>query len=208
MPSFACKRLSRSTASGCSQRTTCATDRRRIRRSRPDAWLSSISALSRGTIGALAFVVERQPSVCWRPARSGPSKQVVGSRRRGRVALRPATSLMATAWLLLSEVSSPGGAGAAAALAFATQEFVAKRWRAAVTSAPPECSSPGRTGSLGRVGQRGCWRSRPVAPSQAPQTPPRSGGCGSLAVAARTSPSHIGSASRPAVGKPLSSSER
>jgi hypothetical protein len=34
-------------------------------------------ALSRGTIGALAYVAERQPSVRWRPRRSGPSKQVV-----------------------------------------------------------------------------------------------------------------------------------
>ena len=62
-----------------------------------------------------------------------------------------ATSLT---WLLVSEVSSPGGAAEAAGLVLATQEFVAngggrpsrRRWSGA---------SPGRTSSLGRVGQRG-----------------------------------------------------
>ena len=46
------------------------------------------------------------PSVCWRPARSGPSKQGRGGRRRGRVAIRPGTSSLATAWLLLSVCGS------------------------------------------------------------------------------------------------------
>jgi len=49
----------------------------RRRRPRPTRRSSSMSALSRGTIGALAYVAERQPSVRWRPRRSGPSKQVV-----------------------------------------------------------------------------------------------------------------------------------
>jgi hypothetical protein len=75
----------------------------------------------------------------------------------GRRLLVPSLQAMSSSRIRsppLSEVSSPGGAAEAAALVLATQEFVTngggrasrRRWSAA---------SPGRTGSLGRVGQRG-----------------------------------------------------
>ena len=62
---------------------------------------SSMSALSRGTIGALAFVAERQPE---RLLATSAERAEQADRRVRRCAalLRPATSLMVTASLLLS----------------------------------------------------------------------------------------------------------
>jgi len=70
---------------------------------------ASISALARGTIGALTFVAERQPERLLATSAERAEQAGRGGRRRGRVALRPATSLMATAWLLLSESGSFAG---------------------------------------------------------------------------------------------------
>ena len=64
---------------------------------------SSIAALSPAARSARSRTWRcGSPRVCWRPARSGPSKQGRGGRRRRRVAIRPGTSSLATAWLLLS----------------------------------------------------------------------------------------------------------
>ncbi len=81
------------------------------------------------------------------------------SLREGAIALRAVTAASAIAWPRLSEVSSPGGDGEAVALVLATQEFVANTGGRPLRPAALECCLAGRTGSLGRVGQRGCWRS-------------------------------------------------
>jgi hypothetical protein len=54
-----------------------------------------------------------------------------------------------------------GGGGEAAALVLATQEFVANGGRRPSCRRRRSAASPGRTGSRGRVGRRGCWRSAP-----------------------------------------------
>jgi hypothetical protein len=73
-------------------------------------------------------------------------------------------------WPPLSEGSSPGDSGEAAALVLAIQEFVVSggggRGRRRQSAA-----SPGRTGSRGRVGQRGCWRSGAGATSRRVELP-------------------------------------
>jgi len=72
-------------------------------------------------------------------------------------------SLRAHAWLLLSGRSSPGGAGEAAALVLAAQEFVANGGGRSSLRRRRSAASPGRRGSRGHVGRRGCWRSRGAA---------------------------------------------
>ncbi len=69
----------------------------------------------------------------------------------------------ATAWLRLSEVSSPGGAVEAAALVLAIQEFVASGGGRASGRRRQSAASPGRRVSSGRVGGRGRWRSEGAA---------------------------------------------
>src|SRR5664279_1190727 len=54
----------------------------------------------------------------------------------------------------------PDGAGAAAALVLATQEFVANGRGRPSDRRRRSAAWPGRTGSRGRVGRRGCWRSK------------------------------------------------
>ena len=58
-------------------------------------------------------------------------------------------------WLELSELSSPGGAGEAAAPVLAIQAFVANGGRRPPARHRRSAASPGRTGSGGRVGRRG-----------------------------------------------------
>jgi hypothetical protein len=60
------------------------------------------------------------------------------------------------AWPVLSESGSPGGAGEAAALVLATQEFVANCGGRPSDRRRRSAASPGRTGSRGRVGRHGC----------------------------------------------------
>jgi hypothetical protein len=82
-------------------------------------------------------------------------------RRAGRSGLTaPRAWAPALARLVLSEVSSPDGAGAAAALVLATQEFVANGRGRPSDRRRRSAAWPGRTGSRGRVGRRGCWRSK------------------------------------------------
>jgi hypothetical protein len=61
--------------------------------------------------------------------------------------------------LVLSEVSSPGGAGEAAALVLATQEFVANGGGRSSLRRRRSAEAPGQTGSRGRDGRRGWSRS-------------------------------------------------
>ncbi len=84
---------------------------------------------------------------------SGSGHEGVAQRKAERTPVGPVS------WLPVSEVSSPGGDGEAAALVLATQEFVANTGGRPLRPAALECCIAGRTGSLGRVGQRGCWRS-------------------------------------------------
>ena len=120
---------------------------------------SSIAALSRGTIGALAYVAVRQPERLLATTTERAEQAGSCGRHRGRVAIRRGTSSLATAWLLLSEVSSPGGAVEAAALVLAVQEFVASGGGWPSGRRRESAASPGRRVSSGRVGGRGCWRS-------------------------------------------------
>ena len=83
----------------------------------------------------------------------------------------------------MSEVSSPGGAAEAAALVFATQEFVANGGGRS-SDRRRTATSPRRTGGLVVSGNVGWWR------SNSPLSPPRqatefSGGCGGRAPPAR-----------------------
>jgi hypothetical protein len=82
------------------------------------------------------------------------------------------------AWPVLSEGSSPGYAGAAAALVLATQAFVANGGRRPSGRRPQSAASPGRTGSRGSDGRRDCWRSKTGSRSRSDQT---SGSTGALA---------------------------
>ena len=117
---------------------------------------------------------------CFGPTRGRPAHDRVGDAelvraRHGRQAANDCSC---------PKSAGPGGAAEAAALVLATQEFVAngggrpsrRRWSAA---------SPGRTGSLGRVGQRGlvAFHSQLSPPRR--QTSEFSGGCGGLAPPAR-----------------------
>jgi hypothetical protein len=65
----------------------------------------------------------------------------------------------AIARLELSGGSSPSGAREAAALVLATREFVANGGGRPSRRRRRSVASPGRTGSRGRVGRRGWWRS-------------------------------------------------
>jgi hypothetical protein len=65
-------------------------------------------------------------------------------------------------WPRYAWSGSPGGAGEAAALVFAIEESVANGGRRRSRRHRRNAASPGRAGSLGRVGQRGCWRSDPA----------------------------------------------
>jgi hypothetical protein len=81
-------------------------------------------------------------------AREGP-----GRRTRGQSQSRSRW------WTTVLSVHASRGHGGAAALVLATQEFVANGGRRPSCRRRRSAGSPGRTGSLGRVGQRGCWRS-------------------------------------------------
>jgi hypothetical protein len=77
--------------------------------------------------------------------------------------------------LLLSEGSCPGDAGEAAALVLPIQEFVANGGGRPSRRRRGSAASPGRTGSRGRVGRRGWWRSNSTAMRSAWSTPAPAG---------------------------------
>ena len=106
-----------------------------VRCSGPALGMSPNEVARRRPGGKTNAIPQKRPSCVWRPLWAGST------------------------WLLHAWSRSPGDAGEAAALVLATEEFVASDGRRTSCRRRQSAASPGRTGSRGRVGPRGCRRS-------------------------------------------------